>query len=221
MAELGGRREQSHRFVFILQSSAAGDMEHGESKHRVHITAVCGELVPFNGLGVVARDAEAIGIKLAQQGHRFRIAVRVDPLRRFLEGGEVVSALKCPEGGISRSRWCRGCRRRLRGLHGFGRSRFCGRGLGRFLCRRRFVFGRFCGWRCVLLRAGAGRAKQEASRHGQANETRAEKSHAVTCARACARAAAQPCGSAKAGSPIAMKSAPAAHSSPMSPNRSA
>ena len=69
---------------------------------------VGGEPVPFGRLLVVAPDAEAVGVKLAQQRHRLDVALLLDPAGRDAEGGKIEAALV---GAVSKVGLVRGPRR--------------------------------------------------------------------------------------------------------------
>ena len=75
--------------------------------------------VPLGGLGIVGGNAEAIGIKFAEQRHGARIALFLDPLGRFCEGGQEITALKSPKARSGSPRGRKGCTR--------GRGGGCGR----------------------------------------------------------------------------------------------
>ena len=55
--------------------------------------AIGGALVPFGRLGVVALDAERVGIELAEHRHRLGVAVVLRALGRQIERGLVLAAL--------------------------------------------------------------------------------------------------------------------------------
>ena len=58
MAELGGGGEQL-RLLAMSVGDAAGEVQHGEGKHRLAIAAVGSQLVPFGRFLVVALDPES------------------------------------------------------------------------------------------------------------------------------------------------------------------
>ena len=138
MAELGGGGEQARRLGAVAQAGAAGDVEHRQREHGIAVAAVGREPVPLRGLGVVLRNAEPTGIKLAEQRHGARIALLVDALRRFREGGEEIAALI---GAVGKVRLDAAARRRRRrrggGLRGLGRrERIAGEGAAPAAARR-------------------------------------------------------------------------------------
>ena len=85
MAELGGGGEQARRLGAVVQAGAAGDVEHRKREHGVAVAALGREPVPLRRLGVVQRNAEAVGIKFAEQRHGAWIAFFLDPPRRLRE----------------------------------------------------------------------------------------------------------------------------------------
>src|SRR5689334_7042983 len=75
-------------------------MEHGERKHCVAISSIRRETVPFRSFGIVACDAVAIGVKLAQERHRLDIAFLIDAPRRNRKCGHVEATLIGPIGHV-------------------------------------------------------------------------------------------------------------------------
>jgi hypothetical protein len=91
VTELGCLGQQSHRLRAIGGAAASGHLEHRQREHRLAIAARGGELVPLRGLLIVVRNAEAVGVKLAQQGHRLGIVFLLDPPHRLLEGADITT----------------------------------------------------------------------------------------------------------------------------------
>ena len=79
MSELGGGGKQLGSLARGWRAGASGEMEHRKREHRLAVAALGGKPVPFGGLLVVARDAEAVGIKLAEQRHRLDVALAPRP----------------------------------------------------------------------------------------------------------------------------------------------
>src|SRR4029079_10065999 len=79
---------------------AAAQMEHGERKHCVAIASIRREPVPFRSFGIVACNAVAIGVQLAQERHRFDIAFLLDAPLRDRTCGHVEATLIGPVGHI-------------------------------------------------------------------------------------------------------------------------
>ena len=83
LAEFGRRREPLGARLAVARAGAASEAEHGEREHRLCGRRVsAASLYHSAGLLIVLRNAEAIGVKLAQERHRLRIGLVVDALRR-------------------------------------------------------------------------------------------------------------------------------------------
>ena len=83
----------------VARAGAAGELEHRQREHRVAVAARGGELVPFGGFLVVLRHAESVGVKLAEERHRLRVAFVLDALVAR-QSGEEIAALKRAEGEV-------------------------------------------------------------------------------------------------------------------------
>ena len=75
MAQLRGLVEQRGGLGLILRAAAAGEAEHGEREDRLAVAAVGGEREPGERFLLVLCDAIAVGIELAEQRHRDRVAL--------------------------------------------------------------------------------------------------------------------------------------------------
>src|SRR5687768_14167640 len=67
VAELRGLLEQGRAGLLVTRSAAALKAEYGECKHGLRIVERGGTLVEFGCLGVVATDAEPVGVKLGKE----------------------------------------------------------------------------------------------------------------------------------------------------------
>src|SRR5205085_2867330 len=83
----------------------------------------------FGGLVVVAGNAQAVAVNLAQQRHRLEVVFFLGPLGRDPKGGEIVAALESPEGEIGLVSGSGPRRQGGRNLSGPG---FCRTGLARW-----------------------------------------------------------------------------------------
>jgi hypothetical protein len=92
VAELGRLIEQRRAGLLVARPAAALKTEYGEREHGLRIVERGGALVEFGCLGVIAADAEPIGVKLGQERQRLRIVLG-RKLGGFLEGGEEIAAL--------------------------------------------------------------------------------------------------------------------------------
>ena len=188
MAELCRRGEQAGGFVAILRAAAPADAEHREREHGLAIASIGGELVPFGSLLVVARYAQTVGVKLAEQRHGLRIALLLDLLCRPQERGEIEAALEGVEGHV-------------------------GAGLRRLVRERRYRRRLRSRLRQHRLRPSAG-GEQCAAEHGCDDAHCGGRRHPTgsgafrRCA-AAATAAAGPSAWSQMSSPTATKSAPA------------
>src|SRR5262249_57378954 len=72
---------------------AAAEMQPGERVCGPAIAPRGSQPMPFGRLLVVALDAQAIGVELAEQRHRLRVLLLLHPTRRGPKGGDVVAAL--------------------------------------------------------------------------------------------------------------------------------
>ena len=104
MAELGGGGEQLRPLLAMSVGDAAGEVQHGEGKHRLAIAAVGSQLVPFGRFLVVALDPESVGIELAEQRHRLDVFPLLRPLGRDRKGREIGPRWNAPA-AMSSSRW--------------------------------------------------------------------------------------------------------------------
>ena len=192
LAELGRGGEPFGAGFAIARASAAGETEHRQREHRLAVAAIGGELVPVRGFLVVLRHAEAAGIKLAEQRHRFRVAGVVDAFGGKPECGEIIAALIGAEREIERLAVARCWRGRRR------RRRLCRRRL--WVWRGRLSARRPAGSAATASAASQSRAfKTPARRDRRPRGSRAALRYRCRCAFGCVHSQ----------SPRATKSAPA------------
>ena len=99
VSELGGGGEQLGALFAIDGASAAAEMQHREREHGLAIAALGSQPIPFGRLFVIALNAQAVGIELAEQRHRLDVFLLVRSTGRGRKGGDVVAAL---EGAVSK-----------------------------------------------------------------------------------------------------------------------
>ena len=93
MAEFGGASKKIDGGVPIKWAAAAAEPEHGQGEHRLRVAAIGGERVPGDRLGVVVRNAVAVGIQLAEQRHCCRVALLRNATACLGECGRVAAPL--------------------------------------------------------------------------------------------------------------------------------
>src|ERR1700730_2643720 len=128
MAKLRGGRKQPRGLGAIVQSGAARNIEDRKREHGIAVATVRREPVPLNGLALIQRHAEAIGVKLSKQRHGARIILLTGTPRRFREGREKIATLIGPVGHV---RLLAASRRWGNHRHPGGRPWGRGWGLGR------------------------------------------------------------------------------------------
>ena len=134
MAELGGGFQVFGGGVGVARDPLSAEEQHGKREGRGRVPALGREPEPVRRLLVVLRDAIAVGVKLTQQRHRFRVGIVAGKPRRLGESRDIKPALVGAEGAIQR-----GVRRRRRRRRSERRR---GRGPDLVICRR-------AGWRRV------------------------------------------------------------------------
>src|SRR5258707_1822101 len=100
MAELGGGCKQPRGLGGIVHSGGERNIKNRKREHGIAVATVRREPVPLNGLALIQRHAEAVGVKLSKQRHGARIILLTDTPRRFREGREKIATLIGPVGHV-------------------------------------------------------------------------------------------------------------------------